>query len=406
MKKLILSLFLVISFTFSYAQKANVSKAKNKALMDNPDYAGAREAIKQALQDSTTKNLAETWYVAGLIGYSESDAAYKKALLRMRIDTVAKGKALLESYNYFLQADKLDQQPDAKGKVKPKYTKDIKAKFTDYYKTQQHLISYGAYQFEKKDFVGAYNTFGVFLEIPKLPLMNNEIKMDSTYDMITYYAGISAINAKMTDKAISLFETLKTKKYETKAVYQSLYEQYMNKKDSTNAVNTLKEAVNKFPSDMWFMQNLINYYIYSKKINEALVYLNAAIEKEPTMGQYYYVKGNLEEANNNFDAALAALDKSIQLDPTMADAYAAKGRLHYNKAVKMAEEANKIKDVKAYNAEMKKVDGVFKESVPFFKKASEMNPKEIDYKKTLKILYYRLKMDAEFEAINKEIKAM
>jgi hypothetical protein len=55
---------------------------------------------------------------------------------------------------------------------------------------------------------------------------------------------------------------------------------------------------------------------------------------------------------------------------------------------------------------MKKVEGVFKESVPFFKKASEMNPKEIEYKKTLKILYYRLKMDAEFEAVNKEINAM
>lgn len=406
MKKLILSLFLVISFTFSYAQKANVSKAKNKALMENPDFAGAREAIKLALQDSTTKNLAETWYVAGLIGYSQSDAAYKKAILRQPIDTVAKGKAMLESYDYFVQADKLDQQPDAKGKVKPKFTKDIKAKLTDYYRTQQHLISYGAYQFEKKDFAGAYNTFNVFLEIPKLPLMNNEIKMDSTYDMISYYAGISAVNAKMTDKAISVFESLKTKKYETKAVYQSLYEQYMNKKDSTSAVNTLKEAVNKFPTDMWFMQNLINYYIYSKKISEALVYLNAAIEKEPTMGQYYYVKGNLEEANNNFDGALAAIDKSIQLDPTMADAYAAKGRLYYNKAVRMAEEANKIKDVKAYNAEMKKVDGVFKESVPFFKKASEMNPKDVDYKKTLKTLYYRLKMDAEFEAINKEINAM
>ena len=68
MKKIILSLFLVISFTLSFAQKSNVSKAKNKALMENPDFTGAREAIKLALNDSTTKNLAETWYVAGLIG--------------------------------------------------------------------------------------------------------------------------------------------------------------------------------------------------------------------------------------------------------------------------------------------------------------------------------------------------
>jgi tetratricopeptide (TPR) repeat protein len=90
----------------------------------------------------------------------------------------------------------------------------------------------------------------------------------------------------------------------------------------------------------------------------------------------------------------------------MGDAYAGKGRLYFNKAVKMLEEANKIKDAKLYNAEAKKSEAVFKESVPYFKKASEINPKDIEYKKTLKTLYYRLKMDAEFEAINKEIQAM
>jgi energy-coupling factor transporter transmembrane protein EcfT len=64
MKKIILLLILAISFTFSFAQKANVSKAKNRALMENPDFAGAREAIQLALKDSTTNKLAETWYVA------------------------------------------------------------------------------------------------------------------------------------------------------------------------------------------------------------------------------------------------------------------------------------------------------------------------------------------------------
>ena len=63
----------------------------------------------------STKNQAETWYVAGLIGYSENDAAYKKALLNQRFDTIAKGNAILESYDYFKNALKLDQLPDAKG---------------------------------------------------------------------------------------------------------------------------------------------------------------------------------------------------------------------------------------------------------------------------------------------------
>ena len=60
MKKIILSMFLVISVTFAFAQKANVSKAKTKALMENPDFTGARELIKPALTEETTKDLAST----------------------------------------------------------------------------------------------------------------------------------------------------------------------------------------------------------------------------------------------------------------------------------------------------------------------------------------------------------
>ena len=406
MKKIILSLFLVISFTFSYAQKANVRKAKDKALMENPDFAGAREAIKLALVDSTTKNLADTWYVAGLIGYKENDVLYQKAILNMPFDAEVKGKAILESYKYFLEAAKLDQLPDEKGKVKLKVTKDIKPKLKEYYSTQQNLIAYGANLFEKKNYEGAIKAFETFLEIPKLAMMNNEIPVDSTYNMIKYYTAIAATNAKNHEKAVVLFEDLKDKKYETMAVYQLLYEEYVNLKDTVHYVKTLKEGFEKFPTDAWFLQNLINYFIYSGKTPEALIYLKTAIEREPNMAQYRYVKGNLDESLGNFDAALASFDKAIELEPTMADAYAGKGRLYYNKAVKMAEVANAIKDVKLYNAETKKAEIVFRESVPFFKKASELKPKDIEYKKTLKTLYYRLKMDADFEAIKKEIDAM
>jgi len=406
MKKIILSLFLVISFTLSFAQKANVSKAKNKALMENPDFTGAREAIKLALKDSTTKNLAETWYVAGLIGNKENEVLFNKSIMKQPFDSLAKGKALMESYDYFVQALKFDQLPDAKGKIKPRYSKDIKTYLKDYYTTQQNLIAYGALLYEKKNYEGAVKTFEAYLEIPKMPIMNNEIKIDSTYYMISFYTAASAANAKMHDKAIGIYESLKDKKYETKSVYQSLYEEYVVKKDTANFVNTLKEGLGKFPTDAWFMQNLINYYIYSGKIKDALSYLDKAIEKEPSLAQYRYVKGNLEESLGNYDEARTAFDKAIELDPTQAESYAGIGRIYYNKAVKILEASAKIKDMKVYNAEAKKAEDLFKQSLPFFKKASEVNPKEVEYKKTLKTLYYRLQMNAEFDAVKKEIDAM
>jgi len=403
MKRIFFTMVLVLSFTFTYAQKANVSKAKNKALMENPDFAGAREAIKPALEEATTKDLASTWHVAGMIGYKENEALYTKQALGQTIDLIAKGKAIMESYSYFLKAYELDQLPDAKGKVKPKVTKDIKAKVKEYYQVQTNLVAYGATLFEKKNYVEAVKAFETYLAIPGLPFINNELAPDSTYRMIKYYTAIAATNAEMNDKAIALYEDLKDEKYEELNVYQLLYEEYSKKKDTVSFVKTLKEGFTKFPQEPWFLQNLINYYIYSGQTKEALTYLNNAIDKEPKLAQYQYVKGNLDESLGNFDNALKAFEKAIELDPKMADAYAGLGRLYYNKAVKMTDEANEIRDNKLAITARKKADDVFKESIPYFIKATEVNPEEREYKKTLKTLYYRLKMDKEFDAIEKEL---
>lgn len=387
-----------MTFSFTFAQKANVRKAKSKLNLEVPDYKGAREAIKLALLDTTTNKIAETWYIAGTVGYKENESPLTQ-------DPEVKGKAILESYDCFLTALKLDSMPDAKGKVKPKYTKDIKAKLKDYY-LPQNLVAYGAYLYEKKNWDATINTFETYLGLPKLPILNNELKIDTLYYKIKYYTALACLNASKSDKAIAHLKELKNGYYETLNVYQLLCDEYNKQKDTVNYQLTLKEGFEKFPNDTWFLQNLINVYIFSGKSKEAMVYLTAAIQRDPTSAQYWYVKGNLDENMNNLDAAIESFNKAIELNPKLAEAHAGKGRLLFNKAVKMSEDANDIKDVKAYKAEMKKADAIFKESLPFFLKASELKPKSIEYKETLKTLYYRLKMDAEYEAITKEIKAL
>ena len=138
MKKLVLSLLLVGSISGMYAQKANVSKAKNKVLMETPDFAGARELIKPALEEETTKNQANTWYVAGLIGYKEKSKMEADNILDpSKIDQNAKGAVVMESYAYLVKADSLDQLPNEKGKVKPRYRKDIKRMMREYYNLEE-----------------------------------------------------------------------------------------------------------------------------------------------------------------------------------------------------------------------------------------------------------------------------
>ena len=69
MKKLVLVAMLALGVVAAgSAQKKNVSLAKNKAMnTEAPDFEGAKTAIEAALQDETTKDAADTWYVAGLV---------------------------------------------------------------------------------------------------------------------------------------------------------------------------------------------------------------------------------------------------------------------------------------------------------------------------------------------------
>ncbi|HNX88170.1 MAG TPA: tetratricopeptide repeat protein [Paludibacteraceae bacterium] len=404
MKKLILSLCLILGFSAAFAQKSNVAKAENYTLQEKPDFAGAREAIKAAMQDEKTKADAKTYFTAGMIGFKENESFNTRLMVNDKsVDPMAKGKAIMEAYNYFLIADSLDKLPDVKGKIKPRYGKKIKDNIKELYNGQHNIIAYGAQLFDNKNYKEAYNVFNTYLTIPSLPVINKEVATDSTYNMIKYYAAIAATNNTDHTNAVKLYTDLKDDNYETKNVYQLLSEEYRLMKDTVNYLNTLKEGVQKFSKDPWFLQSIINHYIYSDQIPEASKYLNEAIALAPDVAQYYYVKGNVEERLGNNDTALEAFNKALELDPNMAGAYGGKGRVIFNKAVQILNDASAIRDNKLYQKEKEKADVIFKEAMPFLKKAVEINPEDTDFKQALKQLYYRLDMQAEYQAISKEL---
>ncbi|MBB3186458.1 tetratricopeptide repeat protein [Microbacter margulisiae] len=402
MKKILLSLMLIVTTVTVFGQKSNVSLAKNKALASTPDFPAAIAAIQAAQQNSATKDEAETWYVAGTVYNAISEKEYAKELLKQKFDQDTLGLNLVKAFGCYLKSYNLDQQPNDKGKIKPRFTKDIKNIFHTYY-TDGQLIRYGSYLFDKKRYADVVKTFEVYLSIPDLEMFKpDELKKDSTYKMVKYYTAIAAINANDTTTALNLLGQLKNDNYELKNVYELLYQEYAAKKDTANFVAVLKTGASKFPAEPFFLQNLINYFIYSGKNAEALNYLNQAITEEPKVAQYQYVKGNLLEMNKDIDGARAAFEKALELKPDYAEAEASLGRLYYNQAINMLLAANDIKDVNVYNQKVTQATDVFKQALPYFEKAHQMNPKDTDITGTLKKLYYRLQMTKEYQALNNE----
>ena len=412
MKKTLIMAALVLISAGCFAQKANVKKAKNLALQETPDFSGARAAINEALTNEETKDLADTWYTAGLIGYQELTKENEKTYLGQARDEKRAGEAVVESFDYWMKAADLAGQKvlDKKGNevlADKKTYALLQKKVLEYYKNQE-LVKYGIYLNDQRDFATAYGVFQRHLSIPELSLMQNEklqkeMPKDSIYDQYKYYTAIFAIQAEMHPEAIAVLEEMKDGNYEAITVNQFLYQEYVNVQDTANYVRVLQNAVVRFPHEPWFLQNLINHYIFSGQEQEAINYLDQAIAREPNVAQYHLIKGNLNENQKNYEAALADFDRALAIDPTMADAEAGKGRVYYNQAVKMNEDAALIADAKEYKKALEEMNAMFRQSMPFFEKAHELAPDNRDYMITLRGLYYRFDMTDKYNAINEEL---
>lgn len=412
MKKTLIMAALVLISAGCFAQKANVKKAKNLALQETPDFSGARAAINEALTNEETKDLADTWYTAGLIGYQELTKENEKTYLGQARDEKRAGEAVVESFDYWMKAADLAGQKvlDKKGNevlADKKTYALLQKKVLEYYKNQE-LVKYGIYLNDQRDFATAYGVFQRHLSIPELSLMQNEklqkeMPKDSIYDQYKYYTAIFAIQAEMHPEAIAVLEEMKNGNYEAITVNQFLYQEYVNVQDTANYVRVLQDAVVRFPQEPWFLQNLINHYIFSGQEQEAINYLDQAIAREPNVAQYHLIKGNLNENQKNYEAALADFDRALAIEPTMADAEAGKGRVYYNQAVKMNEDAALIADAKEYKKALEEMNAMFRQSMPFFEKAHELAPDNRDYMITLRGLYYRFDMTDKYNAINEEL---
>lgn len=412
MKKTLLMAALVLISAGCMAQKANVNKAKSLILSEEPDYDQARQLIGAALTNEETKGQANTWFVAGLIGYQQDVQANKMQYLGQTIDQDKIGQGIMESYDYWIKADEIAMTPVLNKKgvevVDTKTRSNIAKKMLEYY-TNQEFIKYGVHLNEQRDFKGAYNVFMRHLTMRDLPMMQDDkllaqMPKDTIYQQYEYYAALFAIQAKLHPEAIALLEDMKNGDFEGIAINQFLYQEYMEEvKDTVNAIRVLKDAMVRFPQEPWFLQNLINYYIFSKQEQQAIDYLIQAIEREPNVAEYHLIKGNLDANQNNAEAALADYDRALEINPQLADAYAGKGRVYYNQAGKIIEDATYIQDAKAYKAALNAASDKLKESLPFFEKALEVAPENREYMVILKGIYYRLHMDDKYEAMQDKL---
>jgi tetratricopeptide (TPR) repeat protein len=403
MKRVLFVVALCVVASTSFAQKKAVSEAQSIAKGGSANYDEARELIKGALNNEETQNDAKTWYVAGFIEDQQFSAERMKQVLGQQPNDPVMYGALIKILPYFEKAYELDQLPDAKGKVKPKYTKDIKGILTA---NHVYYINGGAYYFDERDYQSAYNFFEQYLAISDLPMFKGEqvAARDSNFMMVQFYAAVAATQLNNSDLAIKALERAKDMDYRGNEVYQYLAYEYEQRRDSVKIEQVLKEGLQKFPDEKYYLLSLINNYIYSNRNEEAIQYLNTAIANESNNAQLYDVLGRVYESGlKDFGKAEQSFTKALEIDPNYTDALSNLGRVYYNQGVNKLGEANMINDAKLYQEESEKAKELFRKAMPYFQKVREVNPEERDAMVALRSIYYNLNMNAEFDAIEAEM---
>ena len=111
MKKLYAILIIGVLAIAASAQQRTVSEVKKSIEGMNLSIENIKSAmnrLKPAFTNDETKELAETWYVAGRVQYRLYDKYMSNRAIGKKVDAKAMGHALIEGYEHFNKALKLD----------------------------------------------------------------------------------------------------------------------------------------------------------------------------------------------------------------------------------------------------------------------------------------------------------
>lgn len=304
------------------AQKQAVDQAR-KIAKDNP--AQARELIKGAMADPTTKDDVKTYYWAGKIEFDSYDNDFKTLMTNPNapIDQVQSGQQLLRGFEYFLKAFPLDSLPNAKGKVDPKFSKDMASKIAGH---ATDFFTAGATAFNaQKYYPEAYKAFVTYGDLPsytQLGAMAPQIP-DSVRATAYFNAGLSAYSGNAVPESAAAFKKARLCGYDKPEAYTYEIACWQNVvlRDSTQA-EVAQKAINEIAtagykkfglSEPLFINNLINGLVLENKIDEAVAIIDKEVAANPDNAMGYGLMGFVYDRAGNNEKSIEAYRKAASL---------------------------------------------------------------------------------------------
>ncbi len=374
MKKMLMMAIVLMASTMTFAAKSDALKAITKS----KDYAEAVQLVKQHLNElADNAEKAEAYNhlfelamnkVSNETGtITENQMAAQMGTGKVKpYDTLGLGNAICDAIENVIECNKYDQMPNAKGKVKPQFEKNIARVWA----VRSHLVNIGQEEARKGNNAAVLKFWGMFTDSAAEPTF---AAMDKAPEkeyagQVAFFAGRYAYDAKDMARANKYFEIAKkdpTQKQEAEnfqlfamrsnlknhadslAFVDQLKQMYASEPENeviVDAINGMYEGLDKKAQSEFLDQHLAKFpNSFTALANKGLMAVNAnnaeegakwlrkaAVAKPDNAIVFTYLGACLSvQAANTDDAAkrkelykeaIEAFDKAKELDPTRAQA--------------------------------------------------------------------------------------
>lgn len=375
---------------------ADAKKAISGLTMTVDSYNKAFNKFKPALTNDETRNKAETWALANRIKIELYDKYMDNRRVGKNIDTKAMCYALLDAYDYSLNALKLDtiHVLDKNGKpvidkktkrpqVRTKFSKEVVNRLVDHHDSYRMA---GSELYNIKDWDGAYKAWDYYCQMSARTDDLRWIKPDSTLAEVRYYQGIAAWQKGDTIDAVRLFSIARRLGDDRKEAYDYALICLSDLGNESEVVRLAWDAFNKFgTSDPQYIRILINDFIIREDYSGADDLIDEAMEVNPNDDELLNLKGLVVESKENIYEAFPYYQRCIELNDSNASGLFNVGRYFYNKAMETRLNSRlygkKLADL---------VNPIYREALPYLEKSYAINPRNEDLKNALRDIYYKL----------------
>jgi tetratricopeptide (TPR) repeat protein len=395
MKKLILSLALVVFATTAFAQKKVVRSASSNFKKGALEV--ALEEVNAALTDAETKDDPTTMLLKAQIEtkmFSQDDD--------FSAATVSIGRAAFTSFNNTLQMVGGDATSKIGKEVWKEELPGMPENLRPYslVSLKQASFDKAIQAYEDEDYPMSYEFFNLVSDIdPKDTTAN----FNAGYLAYTEMSNIEAAKKHF-------YRLLEVPEYDKLNTYYFLIQIASgDEKDPESAYKYVTMAKKDFPEDKTLSEFEVQLLLQMDKMEEAMISVQNALKDDPSNSGLLLRYGYLLEQSGDLEGALVQYRKAVEADPDFFEGNYYTGAIYLDRARGILAEVNNLSDSeweKRAESMTKEADGLYRDAVPFFTKASELRPDNTEILEILFQVHTRLKNNAEAEKYNKRLIAL